>query len=95
MSFLNNCLETTNTDTMSVDVSNVKNDGGYALTFMLLLCDWSTTKTYMCMGTYRGDNSSQEPSVAINQGNAIKSVSCDGKKLTINFNRTSYCRLLY
>ena len=91
---LNHIYETSNSGTISVDVSDILSSG-YAIPFILFLADWSTGKVGMAVGTYRGKHTTQQPCIHSDPNKWVQSVSCDGKTLTITFAVTSYCRLLY
>lgn len=91
---LNHVYETSNSGTISVNVSNTLSSG-YAIPFILFLSDWSTGKVGMVVGTYRGSHATQQPRIYSDPNKLAQAVSCDGTTLTIKFTTFSYCRLLY
>lgn len=92
-SILNHKKTLTNMDVISVDVSNI-NTAYNAIPFLLCLTDWSTGRTSMGIGCYRGNSNTQIPRIIISD-DTINSVSCDGSSLEVHYKKTSYAALYF
>lgn len=83
----------TNMDVISVDVSDIATDSN-SIPFLLCLTDWTTGRTSMGIGCYRGNSNTQIPRIIISD-DTINSVSCDGSSLEVHYKKTSYAVLYF
>lgn len=90
---LNHKKTLTNMDVISVDVSDIATDSN-SIPFLLCLTDWTTGRTSMGIGCYRGNSNTQIPRIIISD-DTINSVSCDGSSLEVHYKKTSYAVLYF
>ena len=83
-----------NSDAITVNVSKAGN-AVYGRLFTVTTCDWGTGETYLILGTYRGTNEKQIPSVAVDTLGGC-SVSFNEGSLTVTLGRKmSYIGIYY
>lgn len=90
---LNHIASKTNVGVISVDVSKIDTEGN-SIPFMLCFCDWTTGRTEISIGCYRGNEKKQQPKVIVGE-TTINSVTCDGTTLEVQFKQFSYIALYY
>lgn len=90
---LNHIASKTNVGVISVDVSKIDTEGN-SIPFMLCFCDWTTGRTEISIGCYRGNEKKQQPKVIVGE-TTINSVTCDGTTLEVQFRQFSYIALYY
>lgn len=83
-----------NSNSIAADVSKV-GSASYGRPFAVTVCDWGTGGTYLILGTYRGANEKQMPSIATDTLGGT-TVSFEDGVLTVTLSeRMSYLGIYY
>lgn len=83
-----------NSNAITVNVSKA-GSATYGRLFAVTTCDWGTGETYLTLGTYRGTDEKQIPSVAVDTLGGC-SVSFNEGSLTVTLGRRmSYIGIYY
>lgn len=83
-----------NSNSIAADVSKA-GSASYGRPFAVTVCDWGTGGTYLILGTYRGANEKQMPSIATDTLGGT-TVSFEDGVLTVTLSeRMSYLGIYY